>query len=105
MQSDDTCTMGKRNEHYQRNTTEHDIRRSNNNDQEAGGINMIQLILAILFVNSVFVYYLNEMFLDGKINSIEGSTLVLMIFTYITLMICNIGALKKEYKKEIKERE
>lgn len=37
MQSDDTCTMGKRNEHNQRNTTEHDIRRSNNNDQEAGG--------------------------------------------------------------------
>ena len=41
MQSDDTCTMGKRNEHHQRNTTEHDIRRSNNNDQETrGGIEM-----------------------------------------------------------------
>lgn len=65
---------------------------------------MIQLILAILFVNFVFVHYLNEIFLDGKINSIEGSTLVLMVFTYITFMICNIGALKKEYKKERKER-
>ena len=50
MQSDDTCTMGKRNEHNQRNTTEHDIRRSNNNDQEAGGIEMKEGLMWFIIV-------------------------------------------------------
>ena len=51
MQSDDTCTMGKRNEHHQRNTTKHDIRKSNNNDQETrGGIEMKEGLMWFIVV-------------------------------------------------------
>ena len=51
MQSDDTCTMGKRHEHNQRNTTKHDILRSNNNDQETrGGIEMKEGLMWFIVV-------------------------------------------------------
>lgn len=42
--------MGKRNEHNQRNITKHDIRRSNNNDQEAGGIEMKEGLMWFIVV-------------------------------------------------------
>ena len=43
--------MGKRNEHNQRNTTEHDILRSNNNDQETrGGIEMKEGLMWFIVV-------------------------------------------------------
>ena len=43
--------MGKRNEHHQRNTTKHDIRKSNNNDQETrGGIEMKEGLMWFIVV-------------------------------------------------------
>ena len=43
--------MGKRNEHHQRNTTKHDILRSNNNDQETrGGIKMKEGLMWFIVV-------------------------------------------------------